>query len=676
MKKGFRLCAVVLSVLLFAATFVGCDNTGNEGDDGSKVIEGQTFTVESPDKTIKAEAVLDKAGSLYYRVFKGSVPIVEYSALGFTFAEEDLSSGLAFEKKEDKVISLSYNNISGKSSKVECKANETKLTLRGARFYLDVTLRAYDDGYAFRYGIRDADGGSGTVTVSEENSQFALPTGSRVWMQAYRANPADTNCFSYEDAYKRFKSDSLGGKTVSMPMLYKAGASDYWSLITESELIGSGYYGSFLKEVASEPGSGKLQTVPSPAGVQQDNNVIAYPFTSPWRLGITGTLATVVESELTEKLYDDVEYWKPDDYDSLSAEEKKTYDYDWVEPGTGAWSWLQYYKKQNNWTMQNEYLDFAGEMGWKYLILDGGWKDGLNETNFKNFTARAHEKGVKIIVWCNGLEDFGGGDKNVLVNTLKKWKSLGVDGIKPDFFDGCAAGTHPKHQGEDANTIAWYETLYQETAKLQMVVNCHGSNKPTGERRKYPHVLTREAICGEESYKTSGALNVNAMFTRGVVGPTDFTPLVKTGGTIDGWVNNSNTTMGQQMALALLYETGMSSMAGTIEQYRDAQINAFYKALPAARDETRFIGGEPDDYYCAAIKAGDAWFVAGINADGEREIEFDYAFLGDGDYTAEIFTDGENRDTVNKTDKTVTKSSSEKIKMESNGGFAVRLVKN
>ena len=45
------------------------------------------------------------------------------------------------------------------------------------------------------------------------------------------------------------------------------------------------------------------------------------------------------------------------------------------------------------------------------------------------------------------------------------------------------------------------------------------------------------------------------------------------------------------------------------------------------------------------------------NADGEREIEFDYAFLGDGDYTAEIFTDGENRDTVNKTDKTVTKSS-------------------
>ena len=30
----------------------------------------------------------------------------------------------------------------------------------------------------------------------------------------------------------------------------------------------------------------------------------------------------------------------------------------------------------------------------------------------------------------------------------------------------------------------------------KMVVVCHGSNKPTGERRVYPNVLSREAVMG------------------------------------------------------------------------------------------------------------------------------------------------------------------------------------
>ena len=47
-------------------------------------------------------------------------------------------------------------------------------------------------------------------------------------------------------------------------------------------------------------------------------------------------------------------------------------------------------------------------------------------------------------------------------------------------------------QGEDTEMIKWYETVYQECAKLKLVVNCHGSNKPTGERRIYPNVICRE----------------------------------------------------------------------------------------------------------------------------------------------------------------------------------------
>ena len=38
-----------------------------------------------------------------------------------------------------------------------------------------------------------------------------------------------------------------------MPMIYQVGKSDVYSLITESQLIGSGFYGSFLE--AKEDGS-------------------------------------------------------------------------------------------------------------------------------------------------------------------------------------------------------------------------------------------------------------------------------------------------------------------------------------------------------------------------------------------------------------------------------------
>ena len=105
MRKRSLLYAAIFSVLLFAMPLFGCDKSNNNGN--GDAIEGQTFTVESPDKSIKAETVLDKSGSLYYRVFKENVPIVAYSEMGFTLAEDLLSAELTFEKKEEKEISLS-----------------------------------------------------------------------------------------------------------------------------------------------------------------------------------------------------------------------------------------------------------------------------------------------------------------------------------------------------------------------------------------------------------------------------------------------------------------------------------------------------------------------------------------------------------------------------------------
>jgi alpha-glucosidase len=64
---------------------------------------------------------------------------------------------------------------------------------------------------------------------------------------------------------------------------------------------------------------------------------------------------------------------------------------------------------------------------------------------------------------------------------------LGAAGVKLDFFD---------HEAQEI--IDFYHTLLRETAELGLLVNFHGSNKPTGESRTWPNELTREAVRGME----------------------------------------------------------------------------------------------------------------------------------------------------------------------------------
>ena len=305
-------------------------------------------------------------------------------------------------------------------------------------------------------------------------------------------------------------------------------------------------------------------------------------------------------------------------------------------------------------------------MGWEYTILDGGWNVDLKVDNFIDFVDYAHGKGVKVIVWCNALTDFGNGNAAVLRTKLDMWKSYGVDGIKIDFFDGQNA-INPTHQGEDIETIKWYETIYQETAKRQMVVNVHGSNKPTGERRIYPNVINREAIRGNENVSVGSTSTINSLFIRAAVGPTDFTPVVTP--------LSSGITMGQQMALAVLFESGMPSMADYSNTYlNNPRIIDFYKAIPSARDETLYLDGELDGYYCAAVRAGDDWFVAGANSIVENTVTVDFSFLGEGTFEVELFNDDGNG-SVTRRKFEVTADNSETVTMIANGGFAMRIQK-
>ena len=676
MKKFIKnICAAALSGV-FVLGAVGCDGGSQSGSHLPADPDVTTWSTVSPDGSITAAMSLESTGGLFYTVTKDDTPVVEKSALGFTIREDDLNF-LTVDDVQTERITGSYDNISGKFAHVEYDCNQTKVTFKGWDFYFDVTMRAYDDGYAFRYGIRAIDGGSGTITVESEDTEFALPQDSVVWAQPHQSPAPNRGDFvTYEESYRRRVSNSLDDLVITMPMLYQVDGTEIYSMITESGLIGSGFYGSHLSESQENSGTGILQTVHAPGGRADPDNVISYPFESPWRLGITGTLKTVQESELVEKVYDEAEYWKPDNYDELSPEEQEIYNYDWVESGVVAWNWLMYKNAgQNDWALQRQYVDLAYEMGWKYTILDGGWNANFNEGQFLDFMDYANERGIKVIVWCDALADFGNGNIKILTFKLDTWESYGIAGIKIDFFDGLLA-TNPSHQGEDKETIEWYETIYQETAKRKMIVNCHGCNKPTGERRVYPNVISREAIRGNENISVDSTITVNGLFVRAVVGPTDFTPVVTP--------LSNGLTMGHQMALAILYECGAPSMADFAETYTDMSggselaVTDFYEAIPSLRDETVFLCGQLDRYYVAAVRVGNEWFIAGANTILETDVTFDFSFLGDGTYSGYLYTDRERRnDEIVKTAvNDITKESRAEVTIPENGGFVYHLIKD
>ena len=656
-----KYVSLALTSVFGLGALAGC----SRGADPSLGSVEKEWAVVSPDNTITAAMQLESDGKLYYSVKKDGAEVVKKSEMGIDIEEDDFYAAQLCSVNTRR-LQGEYENISGKRKNVTYDCNETVITLKGWSFYFDVTMRCYDDGYAFRYGIRKIDGTSGDVTIRDEKTQFALPEKTSIWAQEYKSTKTTGgDYFSYERAYEsRTVAYISSSQQFAMPVMYKVD-KDTYSIIAQSDLIGSGYYGSFLQVPEGKEGSGLFRTVINPAGAAIYNDTIAYPFESPWRVGITGDLKTVEESELVEKVYDDVEYWKPDNYETLSEEEKAIYDYDWVEPGACAWNWLYYSGKQNDYTVGSkhyQYVDLAAEMGWKYILLDGGWSTNLNETKFRAFADYATKKGVKIIVWCDSLLSFGKGNYDSLTITLDRYADLGISGIKPDFYDGLNAGD-VDFRGEDIEMIAWYETMYQECAKRKMLVDCHGSNVPTGERRIYPNVINREAVLGNEVATIGAHTTINQLLIRGVVGPTDFTPVVNP--------KNSNLlTPAHQLALSFLFESGTPMYGDHIEAY-DETVSDFYKSMPALRDETVFLDGKLDQLYSAAIRSGDQWLVGSVCYFG-TDVAIDFSFLGDGDYTAEVITDGETG--LQKEIITVTKSAKITKTLKDNGGVIFRLV--
>ncbi|MDR1157174.1 MAG: glycoside hydrolase family 97 catalytic domain-containing protein [Oscillospiraceae bacterium] len=602
--------------------------------DISVISLAKSWSVVSPNGQSEARVMLTGQGEILYYIVQDGRKIVDISPIGMKTNQGDFSTGLSYSGESSGLIDETYSMVAGKAAEYANKANEMTLSFTkesdSSNMRFDVIFRAYDDGAAYSYNISRVNGSSVNISFTDETSAFIVPAGSTLI-----AASDDTNC--HEDKYFMNSVGTVSGRRT-MPALFETPSGD-WGLISEARLDGT-YTGSMLhisgttlklafpKQQTSSPTSGAVVL-----------------WKSPWRFVVTGTLKNLIENTMAENLSP-----APDDRD-----------WSWVVPGVAAWTW-----EVGLWPMQSDpeaikkYIDLSAEMGWKYFIMDDGWQSDPSAANpdipawLDDVVAYGRAKGVGLLAWVNCANMDTAAKREA---RLPVWKSHGIVGIKIDFFDR-----------EDQSRMQLYNSIYEACADLEMIVNCHGANKPTGESRTWPNVIQREAVRGEEQNSNLRDQNTMLPFVRGSVGPSDYTPRIYP-------VDGSNITTVQQLALNVLLQGGLPVMADSAENYRRSPAYTFLKNMPATWDESLYLGGKPGEFVSIARRSGESWYAAAAT-DAAREVVFPLGFLEDGvTYRAEVYRDGASKNDMIVDVLDVVKDDSITVNMPVGGGCALKIVR-
>ncbi|MBN1144463.1 MAG: glycoside hydrolase family 97 N-terminal domain-containing protein, partial [Bacteroidales bacterium] len=293
--------------------------------------------------------------------------------LGLVRDDQDFSKDLRYLKTGKQVqINEQYTALHGKRSQCRNSANEIIVSFENpGKSRLNLIIRAYNDGLAFRYEFPDTEG---THVVQDELTGYRIPAGTRRWMEKWD--------MANEALYTRIKDEDVQ-QTWSYPALFNTVDSSCWYLIHEADLSRN-YCGTKLSNVA-EKGVYKL-TFPDPGdGDGSSQPTITLPWKSPWRVIIMGSLADIVESTLV----DDV---------STATSMTKT---DWIKPGIASWNYWSSNHGTKDYQVVCEFADLAAAMDWPYTLLDWEWDAMGNGGNLEDALKYIHSKGVKPLMWYN-----------------------------------------------------------------------------------------------------------------------------------------------------------------------------------------------------------------------------------------------------------------------------------
>lgn len=568
--------------------------------------------VASPDGRLVV--TIDNEGGLaYYSVRYNDKQMVERSALGLKTDVGDFSTGLTLTGHDETRVDENYTMRGTKASAAHYVANRIDLNYENSgKRKMTVTFSVSDNNIAFRYSFPQTDK-TACMVVSEEATAFRFPERTTTFISPQsdamvgwmRTKPSYEEVFS-ADAPMTDKSQY--GQGYTFPCLFHVGG-DGWVLVSETG-TGANYVGCHLSDyTASEGYRIAFPMAGEAGGVGTTGAGMALPGATPWRTITVGeTLKPIVETtiayDVVKPLYGPSEQYKPGRY---------------------TWSWLVWQDNSINYDDQVKFIDLAAAMGYEYTLVDGCWDKNIGRDRMAELSRYAQGKGVSLMLWYNSngyWNDAPQTPKNCMGTAMARrremaWmKSIGVKGIKVDFFGG-----------DKQHTMQLYEDILSDANDFGLQVIFHGCTLPRGWERMYPNFVASEAVLASEnvyfsdSHARREAFDLTLHpFCRNAVASMDW------GGTImnrkmsrDNRKRHSRHTSDVfEMAAAIVCQSSVQCIAmqpNNLTELPQFEID-FLKTVPTTWDETRFIDGYPGKYVVMARRSGSDWYVVGMNATG------------------------------------------------------------
>ena len=635
--------------------------------------------VTSPDGAVMVTVGVKDHRPFYTVDYQGRT-LVAPSHLGIRLDDEELGANMTMGKVGRSSKDETWTQPWGENETARNHYNELTVDYREHTGRLmQVVFRVFNDGFGFRYNLPSQDKRK-EYCIQDELTEITLAHDAKAWS-------IQSNHTAYFEGI--YTADLLSKKdTVCTPLTIEY-EKDLFLAIHEAAL--EDYASINLTPRSGDDGSVRLLTALTP----WRNGVKVYAkgeLKSPWRtMIISKTAGGLLTSDLMLNL----------------NEPSRIEDTSWIEPGRYIGIWWSIHKKQNTWEMGpthgattenvKRYMDFAARHGFSGVLAEGwnpGWGQGEKISYLESYPdfdieevcRYGQSKGVRFI---GHTETWGNATllENQMEEAFSWFEKLGIRAVKTGYvghyFDG-------KELAKSQYGIRHYRRVIECAAKHHIMIDNHEPAMPTGIQRTWPNLMTQEGVRGQEynAWDRRGgnppAHTVTLPFTRGLAGPTDFTPAIFNFSEIVKGTH-PHSTLAKQLGEFVVIYSPLQMAADAIENYEGQPALSFIENCPTTWSKTLVPNGEIGKYITIARKArhGDSWFIGSITNEEARNIDIALDFLDEGaTYRAMIYEDGPEADyEQNPYEMTIRQVSviqgdTLHLRLARSGGAAIRIEKN
>ena len=610
--------------------------------------------VTSPDGQLVV-GLTSASGTFGYSLAGQGTPLISHSALGLDFGPAGKAPASGWQITDSKTHSMNstWKPLWGKRAVVPDRYRETTVELTGPAAPFDritITVRAYDDGIAFRCAIPENAKGN-PAKASGDLTEYNFAGDFTAWFYNHEQHNLGPD-----------KLSTLSGKRE--PVMTVQAAENAYLALHEADLRS----GEPLQLTKSGPTSFRALTAPGE---------IAPGYAGPWRVIFFGTTpGAMVDSHLIELL-------NPDSAGNFS----------WVKPGVAVWDWringakipdFNYGMNLPSWIRM---VDFAAANGIKHLVLDADWYGpefgkesdpvkGDKAGHVKKLIAYGKSKNIGIWLYLNDV----GGRQFPLEETLAHYGEWGAAGVKYGFMSG-----NPEEKNARTRRIT------ELCAKNKLLCNFHdGPVHPYGQMRTWPNAVTREFCFAQLDSKRvfQPKTFVTTVFVNMLSGPIDmnngFFDLRQGKTTRVDNPMECPSTLVAETARTLITFSGATIIPDIPEFYQKyPELLRFIASQQQPWRESKTLAGVIGEHIVMAREsAKGVWLVGAATNEKSRELDVKLDFLPSGNYQATIVQDGKdghyqkNRETLRVEKRQAIPADTLHLKLAPGGGACVILEKS